>query len=140
IKGTSRKEVQNPFPIGEKDHAEHTMVLDMARNDLGRICEFGSVNVTAGYIIERQPHLTHLVSGIEGLLREKVSIGELLEATYPAASITGAPKIEVLNAIREFERSPRGLYTGSIGWWGRDYLELNVAIRTLVARPDKTGF
>jgi len=134
IKGTAPATEPLPFPVGGKDHAEHTMVLDMARNDLGCVCETGTVRVSNGYCIETHPNLVHLVSAIEGRLRPGVGLSELLQSTFPAASITGAPKVEVMRAIREKERSPRGLYTGATGWCGRDYLELNVAIRTLVAK------
>lgn len=125
---------RNRLAASAKDHAEHTMVLDMARNDLGRICCAGSVEVTVPYAIESHPALHHMVSTVEGeLANPNAPMSTVLAATFPAASITGTPKIAAMKAIQQHERSPRGYYTGAIGLLGRDHLDLNVAIRTITA-------
>ncbi|MGI8905080.1 MAG: anthranilate synthase component I family protein [Candidatus Sumerlaeaceae bacterium] len=142
IKGSSKRSAEpeadarshSALARSVKDHAEHTMVVDMSRNDLGRICKPGSISVTSGFLIESHRDLHHLVSTVEGELRDrKLPISEILRATFPAASITGAPKIAAIRAIRDIERSPRGIYTGALGFVGRDRIDLNVAIRTITA-------
>ena len=117
-----------------KDRAENVMIVDLARNDLGRVCEFGSVAVPALCTVEPHPGLHHLVSTVTGTLRAGVGTGALLRATFPPASVTGAPKPRVLQAIEDLEASPRGIYCGAVGWIDadREALDLNVAIRTFV--------
>jgi para-aminobenzoate synthetase component 1 len=123
-----------------KDHAEHTMVVDMARNDLGRICTPGTVRVTVPYAIESHPALHHLVSTVEGRLLPETPVSAILEATFPAASITGTPKIAATHAIQRYEASRRGYYTGAIGFLGKGgNLDLNVAIRTIIGTGSATG-
>jgi para-aminobenzoate synthetase component 1 len=118
-----------------KDRAENVMIVDLVRNDLGRVCEFGSVRVPSLLAVEPHPGLVHLVSTVEGRLRRDVGWPELLAATFPPGSVTGAPKIAALEHIARLEPVPRGPYCGAIGWvdaarrWG----ELNVAIRTFWA-------
>ncbi|HEY3239535.1 MAG TPA: anthranilate synthase component I family protein, partial [Acidimicrobiia bacterium] len=123
-----------------KDRAENVMIVDLARNDLGRVCEFGSVAVPALCTIEPHPGLHHLVSTVTGTLRPGVETGALLRATFPPASVTGAPKPRVLQAIEDLEVSPRGVYCGAVGWIdaGREALDLNVAIRTFVTTSEGT--
>ena len=123
-----------------KDRAENVMIVDLARNDLGRVCEFGSVAVPDLCLIEPHPGLHHLVSTVTGTLRSGVGTGALLRATFPPASVTGAPKPRVLQAIEDLEASPRGVYCGAVGWvdFGRDALDLNVAIRTFVMTAEGT--
>jgi para-aminobenzoate synthetase component 1 len=123
-----------------KDRAENVMIVDLARNDLGRVCEFGSVAVPALCTVEAHPGLHHLVSTVTGTLRAGVGAGALLRATFPPASVTGAPKPRVLQAIEDLEASPRGIYCGAVGWIdaGRNTLDLNVAIRTFVVTPAGT--
>ncbi len=117
-----------------KDRAENVMIVDLARNDLGRVCEFGSVTVPELCRVEPHPGLHHLVSTVQGTLRAGVGTGALLRATFPPASVTGAPKPRVLQAIEDLEASPRGAYCGAVGWIDADRaaLDLNVAIRTFV--------
>lgn len=123
-----------------KNAAEHTMVVDLSRNDLGRVCRFGSVRVEKHAAVESFPTVHHLVSTVTGEPRPDVALLDLLEATFPAASITGAPKVRVMEAIAHFEASPRGIYTGAVGRFGaKGDLDLNVAIRTLTARPLSGG-
>ena len=115
-----------------KDRAENVMIVDLVRNDLGRVCEFGSVEVTGLCEVEAHPGLVHLVSTVEGTLRPDVGWPELLDATFPPGSVTGAPKLAAMEVIHALEPVPRGPYCGGIGWVDGDSStgDLNVAIRT----------
>ncbi|MFN2506057.1 MAG: chorismate-binding protein [Acidimicrobiales bacterium] len=115
-----------------KDRAENVMIVDLVRNDLGRVCEFGSVEVTGLCGVEAHPGLYHLVSTVRGRLRDGVGWAELLDATFPPGSVTGAPKLAALNVIHRLEPRPRSVYCGAIGWVDADRGtgSLNVAIRT----------
>jgi anthranilate/para-aminobenzoate synthase component I len=111
------------------------MIVDLLRNDLGRVCRYGSVEVTDLCSIEEHPTLFHLVSTIRGTLRDGVTAGDLLRACFPCGSITGAPKIRAMEIIDEVETVPRGLSMGATGYFGFDgAIELNVAIRTMTVR------
>jgi para-aminobenzoate synthetase component 1 len=123
-----------------KDRAENVMIVDLARNDLGRVCEYGTVGVPSLCAVERHPGLHHLVSTVVGRLRPEVGTSGLLRATFPPASITGAPKPRVLQAIEDLEASRRGVYCGAVGWIDADAesLDLNVAIRTFVVTEHGT--
>ena len=118
-----------------KDRAENLMILDMARNDLGRVCVAGSVAAPERFVAERYRSLWQMTSTVTGELRPEVGLRELLAATFPGASITGAPKARTMEIIRALEPEPRGLYTGALGLLlpGGD-LTLNLPIRTLVHR------
>jgi len=113
----------------EKDAAELHMIVDLMRNDLGRVCEFGSIEVREPRAIEKHPTVWQCVGEVVGKLRNECSICEVLEATFPAGSITGAPKIRAMQIIDGLEQSPRGPYCGAIGIVG-DATMLNVGIRT----------
>jgi len=115
-----------------KDRAENVMIVDLVRNDLGRVCEWGSVEVPALCAVEAHPGLVHLVSTVRGRLRAEVGWGELLAATFPPGSVTGAPKLAALDMIGRLEPVPRGPYCGAIGWVDATAGtgDLNVAIRT----------
>jgi para-aminobenzoate synthetase component 1 len=128
IKGTASA----PDRFLAKDRAENVMIVDLVRNDLGRVCEFGSVRVPSLLSVESHPGLFHLVTTVEGQLRQGVGWPELLAATFPPGSVTGAPKLAALDYIRQLETVPRGIYCGAIGWVDADRHEgeLNVAIRT----------
>ena len=119
----------------DKDRAENVMIVDLMRNDLGRVCEYGSIDVPSLCGEERHPGLSHLVSTVRGKLRPDVGWVELLAATFPPGSVTGAPKLAALGMVRRLEPLPRGVYCGAIGWvdTGRSTGELNVAIRTFWA-------
>ena len=109
------------------------MIVDLERNDLNRICESGSVEVTKHFDIETYATVFHLVSTVRGRLRANISYADILRAVFPGGSITGAPKIEAMNVINEMEHSARGLYTGSIGYISFDgNCDWNIAIRTAV--------
>lgn len=131
----------------EKDRAENTMIVDLLRNDLGRVCEFGSVRVEKLCEIEEHPTYFHLVSTVGGLLRENTSFSDILRAVFPCGSITGAPKISTMKIIDEIEPADRGLSMGAIGYsvpenWTADLatFDLNVAIRTMVIRDHTATF
>ena len=115
-----------------KDRAENVMIVDLVRNDLGRVCEYGSVHVPGLCEVEEHPGLAHLVSTVRGRLRSDVGWPELLAATFPPGSVTGAPKLAALDIIRRLEPVPRSIYCGAIGWVDADRrtADLNVAIRT----------
>jgi para-aminobenzoate synthetase component 1 len=117
-----------------KECAEHLMMVDLLRNDIGRVAEYGSVNVTDFMAIERYSHVMHLVSRIEGRLAAGRTACNAIAALFPGGTITGAPKVRTMEIIGELEPGRRGIYTGAIGWLGyNDNLMLNIAIRTLVA-------
>ena len=124
-----------------KDRAELNMIVDLERNDLGRVCEYGSIEVTRHAAIETYATVHHLVSTIEGTLRPDVGIADLLRATFPGGSITGAPKIRAMEIIDELEPTARSAYTGSIGYVRFDgAADLNIAIRTVLAGPEWLSF
>jgi len=115
-----------------KDRAENVMIVDLVRNDLGRVCEHGSVTVPGLLEVEEHPGLVHLVSTVRGRLRPGCGWPELLAATFPPGSVTGAPKLAALDAIAALEPASRGVYCGAVGWVDADrgVGDLNVAIRT----------
>ncbi len=115
-----------------KDQAELHMIIDLERNDLGRVCETGSVRVTQPRVIEAHPTVYHGVASVEGVLRREIDLPALLKATFPGGSITGAPKIRAMQIIDELEPVARGPYCGAVGTISAGRIELNVAIRTMV--------
>ncbi len=123
-----------------KDRAENLMIVDLARNDLGRVCEYGSVEVPSLFAVEEHPGLAHLVSTVRGRLRPDVGFADLVRATFPPASVTGAPKPRVLQAIEDLETVPRGVYCGAFGWidGARSRAALAVAIRTFTIAAGRT--
>ncbi len=127
IKGTIRGEDTS---FGEKDKAENLMIVDLMRNDLGKICSDGSVEVSELFRTEVHPGLTHLVSDVRGTLRAGVKWREIFDALTPAGSVSGAPKSSALRIISEHESAPRGVYCGVIGWIEGERAELAVGIRT----------
>jgi para-aminobenzoate synthetase component 1 len=128
IKGTARW----ADGFTDKDRAENLMIVDLVRNDLGRVCEWGSVRVPALWSVEEHPGLAHLVSTVEGRLRPGVGWAGAIEATFPPGSVTGAPKLAALEHIAHLEPIDRGVYCGAVGWVDADRHrgDLNVAIRT----------
>jgi para-aminobenzoate synthetase/4-amino-4-deoxychorismate lyase len=131
VKGTAPAGDAAALAVSAKDRAENVMIVDLMRNDLGRVCEFGSVRV--GPLAQARPGagVTHLVSEVTGTLRPGVGNGELLRATFPPGSVTGAPKVQSLRVIAELEGAAREVYTGAIGYASPVAgLELSVAIRT----------
>jgi para-aminobenzoate synthetase component 1 len=116
-----------------KDRAENVMIADLARNDVGRVARYGSVSVRRLCALERHPGLHHLVSVVEGEVDPELTPAEIVRATFPPGSVTGAPKIRAMEIIEELEPVRRGVYCGSVGWLGRRDLDLSVAIRTFVS-------
>src|SRR5262249_35007620 len=124
-----------------KERAEHVMIVDLERNDLGRVCETGSVRVDSLARVESHRSLHHLVSVVSGTLRPEVDVGTLLAATFPGGSITGAPKLRAMQIIAELEPSHRGVYTGTLGVIAPDGdLELALPIRTAVVRDGRVAW
>jgi aminodeoxychorismate synthase component I len=124
-----------------KDRAENTMIVDLARNDLGRVCETGSVEVPELCVLESYASVHHLVSTVRGTLRDGVGPTDVIRACFPAGSMTGAPKVEAMKMIAEVEHSQRGIFSGAIGWIGDDgAMDLNVVIRTIIKRGDQLSF
>jgi len=138
IKGTRRRAddpeldaaLADDLMTSTKDRAENIMVVDLERNDLGRVCLPGSVHVPALLELRALPTVWHLVSRVRGTLRPGTTYGELLAATFPSGSVTGAPRLAAMRTIRELEPTPRGWYCGAVGWLGRGSASLSVAIRT----------
>ena len=138
IKGTRRRAddpeldaaLADDLVTSTKDRAENIMVVDLERNDLGRVCVPGSVHVPVLLELRALPTVWHLVSRVRGTLRPGTTYGELLAATFPSGSVTGAPRIAAMRTIRALEAAPRGWYCGAVGWLGRGSASLSVAIRT----------
>jgi para-aminobenzoate synthetase component 1 len=124
-----------------KDRAENVMIVDLERNDLGRICEIGSVRVSSLCEVQSYAHVHHLVSRVEGTLRGDAGPVEILQATFPGGSITGAPKIRAIQIIDALEPTRRGAYTGAIGYWDASgACDFNIAIRTIVVEAGAASF
>lgn len=119
----------------EKERAEHVMLVDLERNDIGRVCRYGSVEVSEFMVVEKYSHVMHIVSHVRGELAEGKDAFDAVAATFPGGTITGAPKVRTMEIIEELEPVKRGVYTGSIGWFGFDGdVELNIAIRTMIVK------
>ena len=114
-----------------KERAEHVMLIDLARNDIGRIAQTGSVKVTEAFVVERYSHVMHIVSNVEGLLKEGMTSMDVLKATFPAGTLTGAPKVHAMELIDQLEPNKRGLYGGACGYlsYAGD-MDVAIAIRT----------
>jgi para-aminobenzoate synthetase component 1 len=124
-----------------KDRAELTMIVDLERNDLGRVCRYGSVRVVDPWAIESFAQVHHLVATVEGRLRPGAGPVDVVRAMFPGGSITGAPKIRAMQIIDELERCRRGVYTGAIGYFSRGGMSaFNIAIRTMVAEPGRVTY
>jgi len=116
-----------------KEIAEHVMLLDLERNDMGRVCEYGSVFVNEVMTLETYPYVHHIVSNIKGKLKERVTIKDIVKALFPGGTITGCPKVRCMQIISELEQMPRGAYTGSIGYLSQDgKMDFNILIRSFV--------
>ncbi|NUN49995.1 MAG: anthranilate synthase component I family protein, partial [Candidatus Brocadiae bacterium] len=115
-----------------KDRAELAMIVDLMRNDLGRVCRAGSVRVEDARRLESYPQVHHGVATVSGMLAKGVDAVDLIRATFPGGSITGAPRVRAMEIIEELEPARRSIYTGAVGWIARDALELSIAIRTLL--------
>jgi len=149
IKGTRRRS-QDPaadqaladaLRSSPKERAELLMITDLERNDLGRVCRYGSISVPHCFKLASFPHLWHLFSVVEGQLRDEFDHPAALQACFPGGSISGAPKLRALEIIAELEPAPRGIFTGAIGYFGLDQIsQFNIAIRTVERSGDEMRF
>jgi anthranilate synthase component 1 len=120
-----------------KERAEHIMLIDLERNDLGRVCRPGSIEVNELMVLESYAHVHHIVSNVRGELRDDVSPGDVIRAVFPGGTITGCPKVRCMEIITELEQAPRGAYTGSMGYLNHDGdMDLNILIRTITREAD----
>jgi anthranilate synthase component 1 len=127
--------------LNEKERAEHVMLVDLGRNDLGRICRGGTVRVDEFMTIESYATVHHIVSDVRGELRPEVTPGAAIAAVFPGGTITGCPKVRCMELLAQLEGAPRDAYTGSMGYLGRDgSLDLNILIRTLTVRDGVIEF
>jgi anthranilate synthase component 1 len=119
----------------EKERAEHIMLVDLGRNDIGRVCDYGSVNVDALMVIEKYSHVMHIVSNVSGRLAKGKTAFDLLRATFPAGTLSGAPKVRAMQIIEELEPTRRGVYGGAIGYFSYNgNLDACITIRTLLVK------
>ena len=126
-------ELERELKADEKENAEHVMLVDLGRNDLGRVCETGSVKVENLAKVERYSHVMHLVSNVRGTLEKGRDAFDLLKAAFPAGTLSGAPKVRAMQLIAEFEKSPRGVYGGAAGYFSlTGDMDFAIVIRTLV--------
>jgi len=124
-----------------KERAEHVMLVDLERNDLGRICQPGSVEVNESMVVESYAHVHHIVSNVRGRLQPGIGPGEAIRAVFPGGTITGCPKVRCMEIIQELEAGARGPYTGSMGWLGGSGdLDLNILIRSIEIAPGEARF
>jgi len=131
------KESADELLESAKERSELVMITDLERNDLGQVCEYGSVQVDEMLQLEKLEHVYHLVSKVSGVLRSDVDHLEAVEKCFPGGSITGAPKKRAMEIIEELEQDRRGLYTGAVGYIGfNEVSQFNIVIRTLVREGD----
>jgi len=124
-----------------KERAEHIMLIDLERNDLGRICVPGSISVNELMVLESYQHVHHIVSNVQGELQKGITPAGIIKAVFPGGTITGCPKVRCMEILAEMEQEPRGAYTGSTGYINRDgSMDLNILIRTLVRQGNKISF
>lgn len=119
----------------EKERAEHLMLVDLARNDIGRVCAYGSIKVPEFMVIERYSHVMHIVSQVEGQLAPECSAFDLMRATFPAGTVSGAPKIRAMQLIASMEEAQRGSYAGALGYFSYDgNLDSCITLRTALIK------
>ncbi|MFB6345432.1 MAG: anthranilate synthase component I [bacterium] len=132
------KTLEQDLLSDQKELAEHTMLVDLGRNDIGRVSNPGSVTVTEQNTIERYSHVMHMVSNVEGTLKSKCDSIDVLEAAFPAGTVTGAPKVRAMQIIEELEPSRRGPYAGAVGYISfQENLDTCIVIRTILAQDDQ---
>src|SRR5204863_8222596 len=124
-------EMERELVSAPKERAEHVMLIDLGRNDVGRIAKVGSVKVTETMVVERYSHVMHMVSNVEGMVDAALTPMELLRATFPAGTVTGTPKVRAMEIIDELEPEARSVYAGAVGYLGfSGNVDLAIAIRT----------
>ncbi|HEX6573077.1 MAG TPA: aminodeoxychorismate synthase component I [Steroidobacteraceae bacterium] len=134
-------ELKRELRLNEKEQAEHVMLVDLERSDLGRICRGGTVQVDEYMTIETYATVHHIVSNVRGVLRDDVTPGQAIAAVFPGGTITGCPKVRCMQILADLERGPRDAYTGSLGYLDLDgTLDLNILIRTLTLQNGEIGF
>ncbi len=132
------REFEQDLLSDPKERAEHLMLIDLGRNDIGRVARTGTVKVTEKMVVERYSHVMHIVSNVEGKIKEGMSAIELLRATFPAGTVTGTPKVRSMEIIDELEPTKRGIYAGAVGYIGfNGNMDLAIAIRTAVIKDGK---
>jgi len=138
----SEDEIQKEGLISHpKEIAEHVMLLDLERNDMGRVCKYGSVFVNEVMTLETYPYVHHIVSNIKGKLKKGMTIKDIVQALFPGGTITGCPKVRCMQIISELEQMPRGPYTGSLGYLSQDgKMDFNILIRSFVHTDKKLTF
>jgi len=120
-----------------KERAEHVMLVDLERNDLGRVCEYGSVKVTDFFIVEKYSHVMHIVSNVDGTLRPELNAFDLARSAFPVGTVSGAPKVRAMEIIADLEPDARNVYAGMVGYFGFDgAMDACIAIRTMMVRGD----
>jgi para-aminobenzoate synthetase/4-amino-4-deoxychorismate lyase len=139
MKGTSRRGlsqysdtlIEKELQMSEKNRAENVMIVDLIRNDFGKICQYNSVKVPELFKTEKYESLFQMVSSVNGKLKKKTKMLDIIQSIFPCGSVTGAPKIRTMEIINEIEKEERNIYTGSVGLITPDEIKMNVAIRTL---------
>jgi anthranilate synthase component I len=137
-RGATREEdlaLEEELLADPKERAEHVMLMDLGRNDVGRVAEIGSVKVTDSMVVERYSHVMHIVSNVEGRLKAGLDAMDVLKASFPAGTVSGAPKVRAMEIIDELEPTKRGVYSGAVGYLGfNGDMDLAIAIRTAVLK------
>ena len=131
------EDLTDELNLDPKDRAEHIMLVDLERNDLGKVCEYGTVRVNELMVNEFYSHVIHIVSNVRGHLHPSRDAVDLIKAMFPGGTITGCPKVRCMEIVDELETVRRGPYTGSFGWIAERRLDLNIIIRTLVRKGDR---
>ena len=135
------RQLANALVAHPKERAEHVMLLDLERNDLGRVCRAGTVKVTEFMAVESYRHVHHIVSEVTGELQRGTGPAQVMRAVFPGGTITGCPKVRCMQIIAELEQAPRGAYTGAMGYVNHDgSMDLNILIRTVVKERERIGF
>ncbi|MFN2276007.1 MAG: anthranilate synthase component I family protein, partial [Candidatus Promineifilaceae bacterium] len=134
------KALEEELLADPKERAEHVMLIDLGRNDIGRVCEYGTVRVRDLMVIERYSHVMHIVSHVEGRMRPDLDAFDLMRATFPAGTVSGAPKVRAMEIIEELEGQRRGLYAGAAGYFSYDgSMDTCIAIRTMLVHDGQVS-
>ena len=140
-KGSDDETLKDNLISNPKEIAEHVMLLDLERNDMGRVCEYGSVFVNEVMTLETYPYVHHIVSNIKGKLKKQAGIKDIIKALFPGGTITGCPKVRCMQIISELEQMPREAYTGSVGYLSQNgRMDFNILIRSFIHKDNKLSF